>query len=130
MKAPAKPPGFEVWFVTLRIETPVTPPDTAVMEVKPALTPAAKLLGVTCPVPSTVATAALVDAQVAVAVKSCVLPSLKCPVAVNGCAAPLSAITGYCGLTNTISRVGFGGGGGGGFPPPEPPPHAAMQRAA
>src|SRR5579863_5506243 len=103
------------------METPVIPPDTALMEVKPALTPAARAFGVTCPVPSTVATAVFVELHVAVAVKSCVLPSLKWPVAVRACAAALSAITGFWGLTITVARLAGGGGGGGGVLPPDTP---------
>jgi hypothetical protein len=69
--------------------------------VYPAFTPPDSALLVATPAVLTVATPVLEDVHVALSVRFCVLPSLKCPVAVKVCVAPLSAITGFCGLTTS-----------------------------
>jgi hypothetical protein len=76
MKTPANPLGFDTWFVTLRIETPVIPPDTALIEVNPAFWPPGKPTLVACPDALTVAAPVFVDDHVALAVRSFVVPSL------------------------------------------------------
>ena len=60
---------------TLRIETPVTPAIVALIEVYPADCPELNPTLVAVPLEFTVATAVLEDVQVAVSVKSCVVPS-------------------------------------------------------
>jgi hypothetical protein len=69
--------------------------------VYPAFTPPDSALLVATPAVLTVATPVLEDVHVALSVRFCVLPSLKCPVAVKVCVALLSAITGFCGLTTS-----------------------------
>jgi len=69
--------------------------------VYPAFTPTDSALLVATPAVLTVATPVLDDVHVALSVRFCVLPSLKCPVAVKVCVALLSAITGFCGLTTS-----------------------------
>lgn len=74
----------------------------------PALTVVAK------PPVEIVATFLSVEDQVTEAVRSCMLPSLKTPVALNCCWVP-SGIEGFIGVTLIELRVG-----GGGLPPAEP----------
>jgi hypothetical protein len=57
------------------------------------------------PLAAMVATDSREEFQLADAVRSCVLPSLKVPVAVNGCVVP-AAIVGFCGLTCMDTRLG------------------------
>jgi hypothetical protein len=66
---------------TVRVVDPMTLPEVARMVVCPAPWVVAN------PEALIVATAVLVDVQVAVAVRFCVVPSLKFPVAVNCCVA-------------------------------------------
>ena len=75
VKTPAKPLGFVVWLETLRIETPLIAPRVALIEVYPAGCPPLNATLVAEPLEFTVATAVLEDVQVAVSVKSCVVPS-------------------------------------------------------
>jgi hypothetical protein len=78
--------------VTASEVEPLTLPDVALMLVVPTATVVAR------PEVFTVATAEESDDQVAVLVKSCVLPSLNVPVAVN-CCVPPSASEGLGGFT-------------------------------
>jgi hypothetical protein len=66
-----------VWLVTLSIATPFTPLTVALMEVNPALCPAASDPLVAVPLEFTIATAVFEDAQVACEVRFCVVPSAK-----------------------------------------------------
>jgi len=68
---------FSVTELTVKGAAPVTPPNAALMFATPGPT------AVTTPPAPTVATAALSDAQVASGLRTCVLESLKVPVAVN-----------------------------------------------
>ena len=54
-----------------------------------------------------IATAVLDDSHIAVLVRFCVLPSEKCPVAVNACVAP-AAIEALVGVTEIEVSVGGG----------------------
>jgi len=76
---------------TVSVTEFVTDPDVAVMVELPG-----PPLDASPPV--TLATRGFDEVQVAELVKSCVLPSLKVPVAVNCCVAP-KAITGFTGVT-------------------------------
>ena len=69
--------------LTVSVPEPVMLSDTALMLVVPGATALSK------PAAEIVATAGFVDIQTAEAVRSLALPSLKCPVAVNGCLEPL-----------------------------------------
>ncbi len=71
---------------------PVTVPEVAEMVVVPAATAVAR------PPAAIVAVAVLLDAHVAVAVRSCVEPSVYVPVAVNCCVSPLATL-GFAGVT-------------------------------
>src|ERR1700722_11947016 len=101
VSTPANPLLFVVWFVTLRIDTPFVDPTTACIDVNPAVVPAPSVALVATPAALTEATLEFEDVHVALDVRFWVLPSLKWPVAVNGCVAPLSAIDGFWGLTTT-----------------------------
>ena len=68
--------------MTVRVVEPLTVPLVAVIEVAPIQRDVAS------PVALTLATVALEDDQLLVAVRSCVLPSVKVPVAVSCCVAP------------------------------------------
>jgi hypothetical protein len=76
----------------------VMPFTVAVIPEVPILTPVAR------PVLTMVATAVLEEAQVAVDVKFCVVPSEKVPVAVNCCVSP-TRILGLAGVTATEVRT-------------------------
>jgi hypothetical protein len=77
---------------TVSVALPLMLPEVAVMVVVPAATVVAR------PPAATVAVAVLDDAQVAVAVRSCVEPSVSVPVAVNCCVSPLATL-GLVGVT-------------------------------
>jgi hypothetical protein len=81
-------------FATVRVAIPDTPPEVAEMVTDPGATAVAK------PVALTVAVALLVDCQVAVAVRSCVVWSAKVPTAMNCCVLP-----GAVGLTVAVAGV-------------------------
>src|SRR5262249_49597519 len=80
-----------VAWVTVSVVDPEMPPEVAVIVDVPAETPVARpcepaaLLMVATPV--------IDELQVEVVVIFCVLPSLKCPVAVNCCVAPTAMLT-------------------------------------
>jgi hypothetical protein len=76
---------------TVKLAVPETVPDVAVIVAVPVATPVASP-------PETVAKAVFDEVQVAEAVKSCVLLSLKVPVAVNCCVAP-ALIVAVAGVT-------------------------------
>src|SRR5207253_2111344 len=81
---------------------PVTKPDVALIVVVPMLAPVARPL-----LPAallTVATFALDEAHVTVAVRSCVEPSVYVPVAVNCCVVP-AAMDGLVGVTARETSV-------------------------
>lgn len=63
--------------VTLKVDVPLTFPETAVIVVDPGIFPRAT------PVVEMVATAGFEELQLTVVVRFCVLPSLKVPVAAN-----------------------------------------------
>ena len=84
--------------VTVKPVEPVTVPEAAVTLAVPVPMLVAR------PVLFTVTVASVSDAQVAVALRSCVLPSLKVPVATNCCVVP-KAIEGFAGLTAIDSRT-------------------------
>ena len=77
--------------VTVRTVEPVTVPEVALMVVVPIP------VLVASPVLFTVAVEALSDAQVTLDVRSCVLPSVNVPAAVNCCVVP-SATEGFVGV--------------------------------
>jgi hypothetical protein len=93
--------------LTVRRVLPLTVPLVAVMVVFPELTLAAM------PVELIVATPAADEPQVDVEVMSLVVPSLKCPVAVNCCVAPAVTV-GFVGPTVMDCKVA-------GWAPPPPP---------
>ena len=78
--------------VTVNNVEPVTPPDVALMFAAPCCTLVAK------PVLAMVAIDCVSELQVAVDVRSCVVPSVNDPVAVNCCVVP-RAIDGFAGVT-------------------------------
>jgi hypothetical protein len=78
--------------VTVSVVFPVTVPEVAEIVVVPAATVVAR------PPAAIVAVVVLDDAQVAVAVRSCVEPSVSVPVAVNCCVSPLATL-GLSGVT-------------------------------
>ena len=84
--------------VTVSKVEPVADPDVALMFAVPAATLVAS------PVLPTVAVDVVSDDQVADAVRFCVLPSVKVPVAVNCCVVP-SAIEAVWGVTAIETRV-------------------------
>ena len=84
--------------VTVKPVEPVTVPEAAVTLAVPVPMLVAR------PALFTVTVASVSDAQVAVALRSCVLPSLKAPVATNCCAVP-KAIEGFAGVTAIDSRT-------------------------
>ena len=69
--------------LTVRMVVPLIAPDTALIVVVPAATPVAT------PEELIVATPVFDDDHVAVLVIFCVVLSLRAPVAVNGCVAPI-----------------------------------------
>src|ERR1035441_1094319 len=85
--------------VTVNTVDPLTAPEVALIELVPTDTPLAN------PPAVMVATPVVADAQVTEAVRSCVLLSLKVPVAVNCRVAPL-AIEGLAGVTAIDCSVG------------------------
>ena len=85
--------------VTVRLAVPEIVPDMAVIVEVPTATPCAS------PVVLTVATGLADDFHVAEAVRSCVLPSLRVPVAVNCCERP-AAIVAVAGETAIETRTG------------------------
>ena len=84
--------------VTVSSVEPATDPDIALMLAVPVPTP------LESPVLLIVATETVSDDHVAVVVRSCVLPSLYVPVAVN-CCVVFSAIEGRAGVTAIETRV-------------------------
>src|ERR1017187_8864123 len=78
--------------VTVNTVDPLTAPDVALIVLVPTATPLAN------PPTVIVATPVVADAQVTDAVRSCVLLSLKVPVAVNCRVAPL-VMDGFAGVT-------------------------------
>jgi len=78
---------------------PVAPPNVAEMVVVPTATVVAR------PPTAIVAAFTLVDAQVAVAVRTCVEPSVYVPVAANCCVSPAST-TGFAGVTAMEATTG------------------------
>jgi hypothetical protein len=104
--------------VIVRDEEPFTEPEAALIVAVPVATPLAT------PALLTVATAGLDDDHVAVLVRSCVLLSLKVPVAVNCCELP-TLTDGLAGVTSIETRLGVDEPW---LPPPElPPPHATKE---
>jgi hypothetical protein len=104
--------------VTVRFVEPVTELCVAEIIDCPAATPVAR------PAELTVAAAAFDELQVAVLVRSCVLPSLKVPVALNCTGGAPTATLGFLGVTAIELSVGVGGLV---VPPPEPPEHPASR---
>src|SRR5262249_47656150 len=88
--------------VTVSVMDPETEPEVALMVAEPTAT------AVTVP-PLTVAVAVALDAQVAVAVRSVLLPSEYIPVAVSFCVSP-AATDAPDGETAIELSVGSGGG--------------------
>src|SRR6266568_890698 len=88
--------------VTVSVVLPETPPKVAVIVVVPAATDVAR----PCDPPALliVATAVLDELQVTWVVRSCVVLSLKVPVAVNCCVVPF-AMLGFVGVTPSEVRV-------------------------
>src|SRR5437773_5282149 len=88
--------------VTVSVVLPETPPSVAVIVVVPAATDVAR----PCDPPALliVATAVLDELQVTWLVRSCVVQSLKVPVAVNCCVVPF-AMLGSVGVTSIVDRV-------------------------
>src|SRR6266700_2738134 len=93
-----------VAFVTVSVVFPETSPSVAVIVVVPAATDVAK----PCEPPALliVATPAAEELQVTWVVRSCVVLSLKVPVAVNCRVVPF-AMLGFVGVTATEERVAF-----------------------
>ena len=85
--------------VTVNSVDPLTAPAVAVIVVWPAPTAVAP------PSELIVATEEAEEPQLTEFVRSCMLPSLKVPVAVIGCVAPI-AIEGSCGFTWIETRLG------------------------
>jgi len=101
--------------VAIKDVEPFTVPESALIVVVPAVT------AVAIPELLMVATAVLDEDQVAVLVRSCILLSLKVPVALNCCPFP-TVMDGLAGVTCIETRVGL-------FEVlwlPLPPPHANM----
>lgn len=95
--------GFMVmetsWEVeTVRVVEPLTEPKSALMVVAPGATLVAR------PCPLMVATAEVEEVQTTIPVMSCVLESLKVPVAVNCLVVP-TAMLGFAGVTATETNV-------------------------
>ena len=88
--------------MTVKVVVPVTVPEAAVIVVVPSPAPVAS------PVEPIVATAVFEEDQVAVFVKSFVLPSLNEPVAVNCHVAPVW-IDGVAGAKEIDTRLGGAG---------------------
>jgi hypothetical protein len=88
-------------FVTVRRVVPETDPEVAVMIVEPAVAPTAK------PSPSIVAIAVLDELQVTVADRSCMVPSVKTPVAANCREKPtgMDGTTGVSPMETTVAAV-------------------------
>lgn len=84
--------------VTVRVVDPLTPLEAAVIVVVPIA------LLVASPVVLMVATVVCEELQVTEVVRSCVLPSVKVPVAVNCCLVP-SAMEGLAGVTVSDTRA-------------------------
>jgi len=84
--------------VTVRVVEPLVAFSVALIVVDPIATLVAS------PVWSMVATAGLEEAQLTVFVRSCWLPSLYVPAAVNGCVFPTST-DGFTGLTVMLAKV-------------------------
>lgn len=85
--------------VTVRSVEPLTEPAFAVIVAWPTVVPCAS------PPVAMVATKGTEELQLTEAVKSCVLPSLKVPVAVN-CWVVLMGSSGFCGVTCKDTRLG------------------------
>jgi hypothetical protein len=85
--------------VTVRLAVPEIVPDMAVIVEVPTATPCAS------PVVLTIATGLADDFHVADALRSCMLPSLRVPVAVNCCERP-AAIVAVAGETAIETRTG------------------------
>src|SRR5579864_1257691 len=83
--------------VTVSLVVPVTEPELAIMFALPGATPVAK------PAALTVATVVDAEVQVTEFVRSCLLPSLRVPVAVNCCVAPW-VIEGVAGVTASDAK--------------------------
>jgi hypothetical protein len=83
--------------VTLRPVEPLIDPEAALMFVLPIVTPVARPALM-------VATAVLVEVQVAVLVRFCVLPSVYVPIAVNCCVAPCTTKE-FVGVTAIESKA-------------------------
>ena len=94
--------GFRRFYCTVSSADPVIPPEFAPMVVVPALlqVASAAMLGAL----AIVATLAEDELQCAFSVMSCVLPSLKVPVAVNCCLVPAAAV-GAAGLIASETSV-------------------------
>ena len=97
-------------LVTVKEVEPVTVPMTALMDAAPALTAAAN------PEVSTVAAAALLDAQVTRDEMSCLVPSSYTPVAVNCSVSPMARV-----LLDGETEMDCSIAPGGGVPPPLEP---------
>lgn len=84
--------------VTVRFVVPVTDPEVALIVVGPALK------AVDTPVEAILAKFGAEELQLTVVVRFCCVPSLKVPVAVNCCVAPVTMV-GLAGLTEIDRRV-------------------------
>ena len=99
--------------VTVRTVVPVIPAELAEIVVVPAATLVAR------PETLMVATVVIDDSQLAVDVRTFVLPSLYVPVATNCCVVP-AVMDGLAGLTWIVSSVTVGGGVVLELDPPQP----------